>query len=148
MLVSCAHLHFYFPDPIIIFFSRRQQLYHSTRSNRSEPHQRPVSSYYEYESVQWAKGNKANHYQKSPSRQNSDIYQTSPNEHCNGAIYSKHAPQPYKKPQPPQSSGQTSPVYNLPGAGNKQNVGLPRSRGPYITQVMIKEQTGSKVWQY
>lgn len=32
--------------------SRRQQHYHSQRRDNREPHQRPVSNFYEYESVQ------------------------------------------------------------------------------------------------
>lgn len=33
-------------------FSRRQQHYHSQRRDNREHHQRPVSNFYEYESIQ------------------------------------------------------------------------------------------------
>lgn len=87
-----------------IISSRRNQHYHSQRSTRTlDPnghHQRPVSSYYEYETVQNGHGSST----LGPSTRKSSI--PSPPAKWNGTI-----------------SG-----------------GSARSRGPFVTQVTIREQ--------
>lgn len=111
----------YTPIPI---YSRRHQHYHSQRSTRTvdlnnHGHQRPTSTYYEYETFQYngGIGTYSPNSTNSPSQFNHHIA-------LNGSQRKIH-------------NGQTPLKYRSPNGGHNSSI---RSRGPFVTQVTIREQ--------
>ncbi|CAH1156234.1 unnamed protein product [Phaedon cochleariae] len=105
--------------------SRKQHQYHSQRQSRADSQLRPVSNYYEYESVQSVLNN------RTTVRHN--VGQNAPQ--TISAAYQDHNSNeklPHSLPR------------NQPGQGRHSR---PANRGPFVTQVTIGEhqQNGTKV---
>lgn len=109
-----------------INYSRRHQHYHSQRSTRTvdlnnHGHQRPTSTYYEYETFQYngGIGTYSPNTTNSPSQFNHHIA-------LNGSQRKIHA------------NGHTPLKYRSPNGGHNSSI---RSRGPFVTQVTIREHS-------
>lgn len=107
----------------IPIYSRRHQHYHSQRSTRTvdlnHSHQRPTSTYYEYETFQYngGMGTYNPNTTTSPPHFNHHIA-------LNGSQRKIH-------------NGQTPLKYRSPNGHNSSI----RSRGPFVTQVTIREHS-------
>ncbi|KAK7870553.1 hypothetical protein R5R35_009068 [Gryllus longicercus] len=147
--------------------SRRQQHYHSQRRETRELH-RPVSNFYEYESIQsaarpthqWSSTVAAADSNSNSLPRHAPLewaHKNNNNNNNGGPTYSNHQ----KIYQTAQSAGSSNfrlaaankrdvplpMVHNL--RGNTKNTNVPsRPQGPFVTQVLIGEQLpapGSKV---
>ncbi|KAJ1526892.1 hypothetical protein ONE63_008444 [Megalurothrips usitatus] len=126
-------------DEIQQHLNRRQQHYHSQRRDNREPHQRPVSNFYEYESVQAVM--RANQHRMMDNGNTNSLPRRSPQ---NGVppSHGQHSSRP--------QSG-VNRLYQTYGAVNGHhgsvNSGSVR-QGPFVTHVTIREAShtpGSKV---
>lgn len=120
-------------------FSRKQHQYHSQRQTRIDNQLRPVSNYFEYESVQSVLNNRGNSNRQNipmphmaPAAQPPPMYQD--------ANSNSLPRQPLQQPQQPLVQAR----FNLNGRNNTQ-----QHRGPFVTQVTIgnhnQQQNGTKV---
>lgn len=105
-------------------YSRRHQHYHSQRSTRTvdlnNHHQRPASTYYEYETL---------HYNNGIGSYNPNVTTPNFNHHIslNGSQRKIH-------------NGQSPMKWRSPNAASN---GSMRNRGPFVTQVTIREHIQS-----
>lgn len=110
-------------NPNVQIYSRRHQHYHSQRSTRTvdlnSHHQRPTSTYYEYETFQY----------------NGGIY--NPNMTSPASNFNHHVA--LNGSQRKIHNGQSPLKYRTPNGHG----GSTRSRGPFVTQVNIGQSTGN-----
>lgn len=106
----------------VLIYSRRHQHYHSQRSTRTvdlnSHHQRPTSTYYEYETFQ---------YNGGIGTYNPNVTTSPPNFNHHIALNGS---------QRKIHNGQSPMKYRSPNGHNSSI----RSRGPFVTQVTIREQ--------
>lgn len=162
--------------PLILFLydksSRRQQHYHSQRQPQRDPQQRPMSNFYEYESVQSLMNSQRPNAFASSSANSSNPEDLINANKTSEKVPKQHLPQYarlyHTSPQTPSTpsipsggSGQAEPVYGSRPANssggqrqyqryvanhNQRNIHrLSGNRGPFITQVTIEDQTQKTV---
>lgn len=109
--------------------SRKQHQYHSQRQTRPDTQLRPVSNYYEYESVQSVLGS------RNPTRQNGPQQLTVSQQPQNVYVEANSNSLPRNQPVPGRQTGASRTTTH-------------QNRGPFVTQVTIGEQhqqNGTKV---
>lgn len=121
--IKIVHIHLLCINPI---YSRRHQHYHSQRSTRTvdlnSHHQRPSSTYYEYETLQY----------------NGGIGGYNPNITIATSTFN-HGGHAINGSQRRTSAGNPMPYkIRSPNTPNNHNSSI-RSRGPFVTQVTIRE---------
>lgn len=130
-------------DEIQQHLNRRQQHYHSQRRDNREPHQRPVSNFYEYESVQAVM--RANQHRMMDNGNTNSLPRRSPQ---NGGPL----PQGQHNSRPQGGSHRLYSTYG-PVNGSSFHHGPVNGtggirQGPFVTHVTIREAShtpGSKV---
>lgn len=140
-----------------VSFSRKQHQYHSQRQPRSEFHQRPVSNFYEYESVQsLIHGRGRQMLPVISPQQNGDLNSNSLPRHQQPVVgrnvFTQQHARPYQQP------GQSPPYQRYVAHHNQRNQHSGSSsqphmvngkiRGPFVTHVTIgndNKTAGSKV---